>query len=80
MKGSLCKYTALTSWVVTALVSVNFGLGYFGQNYMMNDLFLSNQGAVQLVVLTAGLFSCYMIVMAYSGKCGGCHGKKSCKC
>ena len=81
MKGSLCKYVAMASWVITALVSVNFGLGYFGQDYIYTNTFLgSNLPFVQLVVLVAGLFSCYMIIMAYSGKCGGCSGKKSCKC
>ena len=79
MKGSLCKYTAFISWVITTLVAINFGLGYFGQEYIYTNLG-SNLPIAQLVVLVSGLFSAYMLVMAYSGKCGGCHGKKSCKC
>ena len=40
MKGSYCMYLGMGAWLLTALVALDFGLGAFGQGFMMSNGFV----------------------------------------
>jgi hypothetical protein len=71
MKGSYCMYLGMGAWLLTALVALDFGLGAFGQGFMMSNSFvMQNMQIVQYLVLAAAAWSLYHFVMAVQdGKC-----------
>ena len=65
MKGSYCMYLGMGAWLLTALVALDFGLGAFGQGFMMSNGFvMQNMQVVQYLVLAAAVLSLYHFVMA----------------
>ena len=72
------KYLSMASWLLVGLVALDFGLGAFGQSFMMSNSFIiQNMQVVQYLVLASAIWTLYLFVMALQGQCG-C-GKKSCK-
>lgn len=69
MKGSYCMYLGMGSWLITALVALDFGLGAFGQGFLMSNGFvMQNLQTVQYVVLAAAVWSMYKFVVAVQDK------------
>ena len=57
------------SWLVTALVALDFGLRALGQDFLMSNSFvMNNMMVVQYVVLASALWSLYLFVMAVQDK------------
>ena len=71
------KYLSMASWLLVGLVALDFGLGAFGQSFMMSNSFVQqNMQVVQYLVLASAIWTLYLFVMALQGQCCG---KKSCK-
>lgn len=69
MKGSCCTYMSMGSWLLTALVSLDVGLGAFGHGFLMSNGFvMQNMQVVQYLVLAAAVWSIYKFVMAVQDK------------
>lgn len=62
MKSPICSLLSKTSWIITALVSINLGLGLFGINVLAMPFLLDNALLLTILFAVIGLSGVWSLI------------------